>query len=130
MQKKLNSFTASVTQMSRHNQMEFVKDISFLAEIAVSEYRSRNSSGYKNDVTMYQNNQMLKSLYMLYHLLLLIIFQALSASDLNLVMFVCETVNPNQVFDQEPCPLHQPVLLSLIQQLSADLVNHTKLKHK
>ncbi|XP_064640360.1 enhancer of mRNA-decapping protein 4-like isoform X2 [Lineus longissimus] len=56
--------------------------------------------------------------------------QALSASDLNLVMFVCDTVNPTQVFEQEPCPLQQPVLLSLIQQLSADLGNHTELKHK
>ncbi|XP_013379353.1 enhancer of mRNA-decapping protein 4 isoform X2 [Lingula anatina] len=56
--------------------------------------------------------------------------QALSASDLSLVMYVCETVNPSQVFNQTPCPLQQPVLLSLIQQLSADLGNNTELKHK
>lgn len=56
--------------------------------------------------------------------------EALSASNLDLVMFVCETVNPQQVFNQTPCPLHQPVLLSLIQQLSADLANSTELKHK
>lgn len=55
---------------------------------------------------------------------------ALSASDLNLVMFVCETVDPSQVFTQVPCPLKQPVLLSLIQQLSADLTSNTQLKHK
>lgn len=45
-------------------------------------------------------------------------------------MFVCETVNPSQVFNQSPCPLQQPVLLSLIQQLSADIGNNTELKHK
>lgn len=56
--------------------------------------------------------------------------QALSASNLDLVVFVCETVNPSQVFNQSPCPLQQPVLLSLIQQLSADIGNNTELKHK
>ncbi|XP_021913253.1 enhancer of mRNA-decapping protein 4 isoform X2 [Zootermopsis nevadensis] len=56
--------------------------------------------------------------------------QALSASDLSLVVFICEKVNPQQVFNQTPCPLQQPVLLSLIQQLSADMSNHTELKHK
>ncbi|KAK3085774.1 hypothetical protein FSP39_008550 [Pinctada imbricata] len=56
--------------------------------------------------------------------------QALSAANLDLVVFVCETVNPSQVFNQSPCPLQQPVLLSLIQQLSADIGNNTELKHK
>ncbi|KAH3855139.1 hypothetical protein DPMN_097700 [Dreissena polymorpha] len=56
--------------------------------------------------------------------------QALSAANLDLVMSLCEVVNPSQVFNQSPCPLQQPVLLSLIQQLSAELENHTELKHK
>nr|CAD7426114.1 unnamed protein product [Timema monikensis] len=56
--------------------------------------------------------------------------QALSASDLALVVFVCEKVNPQQVFNQSPCPLQQPVLLSLIQQLSADMSNQTEIKFK
>lgn len=56
--------------------------------------------------------------------------QALSASDLSLVVFICEKVNPQQVFNQSPCPLQQHVLLSLIQQLSADMSNYTELKHK
>lgn len=56
--------------------------------------------------------------------------QALSASDLSLVVFICEKVNPQQVFNQTPCPLQQHVLLSLIQQLSADMANYTDLKHK
>ena len=47
-----------------------------------------------------------------------------------MVVFVCETVNPAQIFNQIPCPLEQPVLLSLIQQLSADIGNNTELKHK
>ncbi|CAC5393442.1 EDC4 [Mytilus coruscus] len=56
--------------------------------------------------------------------------QALSAANLELVVFVCETVNPAQIFNQTPCPLEQPVLLSLIQQLSADIGQNTELKHK
>ncbi|XP_069459940.1 enhancer of mRNA-decapping protein 4 isoform X2 [Ambystoma mexicanum] len=54
--------------------------------------------------------------------------KALTASDLNLVRYVCETVDPQQVLGQHPCPLSQPVLLSLIQQLAADLGNRTELK--
>jgi len=60
----------------------------------------------------------------------LLLLQALSAANLELVMSLCEAVNPSQVFNQTPCPLQQPVLLSLIQQLSADLENQTELKHK
>uniref|UniRef100_A0A1B6MJB4 Uncharacterized protein n=1 Tax=Graphocephala atropunctata TaxID=36148 RepID=A0A1B6MJB4_9HEMI len=56
--------------------------------------------------------------------------QALSASDLNLVVFACEKVNPQQLFGQTPCPLQQHVLLSLVQQLSADMNNNTDIKHK
>ncbi|XP_077312780.1 enhancer of mRNA-decapping protein 4 isoform X1 [Lithobates pipiens] len=54
--------------------------------------------------------------------------QALTASDLNLILYVCETVDSQQVFGQHPCPLTQPVLLSLIQQLSFDLGTRTELK--
>ncbi|XP_074645711.1 enhancer of mRNA-decapping protein 4-like isoform X2 [Tubulanus polymorphus] len=56
--------------------------------------------------------------------------QALSASDLSLVMFVCENMDAVNVFGQTPCPLQQPVLLSLIQQLSADFSSNTELKHR
>ncbi|XP_048253364.1 enhancer of mRNA-decapping protein 4-like isoform X2 [Haliotis rufescens] len=55
---------------------------------------------------------------------------ALSASNLELVMFTCENVNPSLVFGQDPCPLKQPVLLSLVNQLSADFTSHTELKIK
>ena len=58
------------------------------------------------------------------------LFQALTASDLSSVMLVCETVDPAQLFEQSPCPLKQPILLSLIQQLSADLTNKTEIKHR
>uniref|UniRef100_A0A4W4HEA3 Enhancer of mRNA-decapping protein 4 n=1 Tax=Electrophorus electricus TaxID=8005 RepID=A0A4W4HEA3_ELEEL len=54
--------------------------------------------------------------------------QALSAADLNLVLYVCETIDSQQVFGQHPCPLHQAVLLSLIQQLSTSLATRTDLK--
>lgn len=42
---------------------------------------------------------------------------ALSANSLRLVVATCEMVNPMQVFSQDRCPLSQPVLLALIQQL-------------
>uniref|UniRef100_A0AAY4EUE7 Enhancer of mRNA-decapping protein 4 n=1 Tax=Denticeps clupeoides TaxID=299321 RepID=A0AAY4EUE7_9TELE len=54
--------------------------------------------------------------------------QALSAADLNLVLYVCETIDSQQVFGQTPCPLIQPVLLSLIQQLSTNLGTRSELK--
>ncbi|XP_056273704.1 enhancer of mRNA-decapping protein 4 isoform X2 [Pseudoliparis swirei] len=54
--------------------------------------------------------------------------QALSATDLNLVLYVCETIDSQQVFGQHPCPLSQPVLLSLIQQLSSSLTTRSELK--
>lgn len=54
--------------------------------------------------------------------------QALSATDLNLVLYVCETIDSQQVFGQHPCPLSQPVLLSLIQQLSSSLSTRSELK--
>lgn len=62
--------------------------------------------------------------------------QALSASDLGLVVLVCERTEPDRVFsavgpDQNPrCILQQPVILSLVQQLSADLGHRTELKHR
>ncbi|CAK8695530.1 unnamed protein product [Clavelina lepadiformis] len=55
---------------------------------------------------------------------------ALTAADLNLVMYVCETVDPSVVFGVSPCPLQQPILLSLIQQLSSDLASKTEIKLK
>ncbi|XP_033625573.1 enhancer of mRNA-decapping protein 4-like isoform X2 [Asterias rubens] len=53
---------------------------------------------------------------------------ALSAADLRAVIFVCNAVKPDDLFGTERCPLDQPVLLSLIQQLSHDLGNTTLLK--
>ncbi|XP_011302813.1 enhancer of mRNA-decapping protein 4 [Fopius arisanus] len=63
--------------------------------------------------------------------------QALSASDLGLVVYVCEKTEPARVFpgpgapgQNSRCLLQQPVILSLVQQLSADLGHRTELKHK
>lgn len=56
--------------------------------------------------------------------------EALTANDLTLVMLVCEAVNHEQLFSQLPCPLTQPILLSLIQQLCCDLTAHLELKQK
>ncbi|CAF1247376.1 unnamed protein product [Rotaria sordida] len=55
---------------------------------------------------------------------------ALSASDLNLVLYLCENVRPTELFSIQPCPLQTPVLLSLIQQLSADLNTYQELKYR
>ncbi|XP_014468232.1 PREDICTED: enhancer of mRNA-decapping protein 4 isoform X2 [Dinoponera quadriceps] len=61
--------------------------------------------------------------------------QALSASDLGLVVLVCERTEPSTVFScagaqGSRCILQQPVILSLVQQLSADLGHRTELKHR
>lgn len=53
---------------------------------------------------------------------------ALVANDLNLVEFTLEKADYKQVFN--PCPLQQPVLLSLIQQIAADMNNHNDLKQR
>lgn len=54
--------------------------------------------------------------------------QALLANDLHLVEYALERADYNLVFN--PCPLEQTVLLSLIQQISADMSNHSELKQK
>ena len=53
---------------------------------------------------------------------------ALTANSLPIVVSTCEKVNPNQIFHQNPCPLSQEVLLSLIQQLAQNLESYTDLK--
>ncbi|KAJ8729730.1 hypothetical protein PYW08_001311 [Mythimna loreyi] len=55
--------------------------------------------------------------------------QALSASDLALVMCACRAADPVLVFGP-PCKLKQHVLLSLVQQLAADMQRDTPLKHR
>lgn len=53
---------------------------------------------------------------------------ALSTSDLHLVIYLCQQVDPDVLFDKVPCLLCQPVLLSLIQQLSVNLQDDLELK--
>jgi hypothetical protein len=66
---------------------------------------------------------------------------ALCAADLNLLINLCELVSPTKVFEQtvDPlnsksskpqCQLQQPVILSLIQQLSQDFSANVELKLK
>ena len=44
---------------------------------------------------------------------------------------VCEMLDPQQLFSEgAPCPLQQPVLLALVQQLSADLSKKTDIKRR
>ncbi|PIK58038.1 putative enhancer of mRNA-decapping protein 4 [Apostichopus japonicus] len=52
---------------------------------------------------------------------------ALNAADLRALMFACKKVEMELVFGEE-CALEQPVLLSLIHQLSHDLSTDTELK--
>jgi enhancer of mRNA-decapping protein 4 len=54
--------------------------------------------------------------------------QALVTSDLALLDFTIENADHSKVFD--PCPLEQSVLLSLIQQLTADMTKFNELKLK
>lgn len=53
---------------------------------------------------------------------------ALIANDLSLVEFTIKKAEFTSVF--QPCNLEQTVLLSLIQQLSADMKHHSELKQK
>ncbi|XP_060802162.1 enhancer of mRNA-decapping protein 4 [Amyelois transitella] len=53
---------------------------------------------------------------------------ALSASDLTLVVAACRACEPSAVF--APCKLKQHVLLSLVQQLAADMTRDTHLKYR
>jgi enhancer of mRNA-decapping protein 4 len=55
---------------------------------------------------------------------------ALTASDLQLVMMLCKQVDPVQLFEREENTLPQPIILSLIQQLSSDLATDTETKTK
>ncbi|BFZ12945.1 hypothetical protein BsWGS_15983 [Bradybaena similaris] len=55
---------------------------------------------------------------------------ALSAGNLDLVVYTCEAADPYNIFAKSPCPLTQPVLLSLISQLSANLDKSFDLKMK
>lgn len=56
-------------------------------------------------------------------------FQALCASNLDLVLFVCERVSSEDIF-QPPYELRTPIVLSLIQQLSHDLCTNTEIKYR
>jgi hypothetical protein len=54
---------------------------------------------------------------------------ALSTSSLELVTYLCHQVSPDEVFNtNSQCPLSQPVLLSLIQQITVDLSQDIELK--
>ncbi|CAG5131068.1 unnamed protein product [Candidula unifasciata] len=55
---------------------------------------------------------------------------ALSAGNLDLVVYTCEAADPYNIFAKSPCPLTQPVLLSLISQLTANLDKSFDLKMK
>eukprot|EP01135_Chromosphaera_perkinsii_P007850 Nk52_evm42s1020 gene=Nk52_evmTU42s1020 len=54
--------------------------------------------------------------------------KALSCSNLQIVTKLCNMVEPRSVFAQHPCPLDNPIILSLIQQLSFNLMKDTKVK--
>lgn len=54
--------------------------------------------------------------------------QALISNDLSLVEFTLEKASFNAVFN--PCPLEQTVLLSLIQQITADMSRYSELKNR
>lgn len=53
---------------------------------------------------------------------------ALISSDLSLLEFTLEKSDINKVFN--PCPLEQTVLMSLIQQLTADMNKYSELKNR
>jgi len=58
---------------------------------------------------------------------------ALSASNLGLVLFTCRQIDPVDLFNPNNpnvSPLTQPIILSLVQQLSQNLREDTEIKTK
>ena len=55
---------------------------------------------------------------------------ALNAEELAFVLYVCQRVDSEELFSKKDCCLSQPIILSLIQQLSVDLTEQTELKVK
>ena len=55
---------------------------------------------------------------------------ALTRSDLPLVMYICKQINPEELFDQQPPPVSQAILLSLVHHLAADFNEDLDLKLK
>lgn len=56
--------------------------------------------------------------------------QALVSNDLSLVEFTIEKANFDAIFKSSSCPLEQTVLLSLIQQLTADMNRYSEIKNR
>ena len=48
-------------------------------------------------------------------------FQALTKQDLGVVVDTCRMVDMRAILSMRPCPISQPILLSLLQQLSSEL---------
>lgn len=55
--------------------------------------------------------------------------QALISNDLSLVEFTIDKADFSQVF-KSPCPLEQTVLLSLVQQITADMTRYSEMKNR
>ena len=53
---------------------------------------------------------------------------ALAANDLDLVLQLCKALEPSYIFNLQPLPLEQAVILSLIQQLTQRLEEETDVK--
>lgn len=118
-----------IKNISDHINMAFSKQSEELENHLRSAVRSNavtpalpnvDTSSYRTQINEYLRQKDISSAFQ----------HALMASDLSLVVYVCEKVDPTMLFKQTPCPLPQNVLLSLIQQLSADLLNHSDLKHR
>lgn len=105
------------------NQMRRSGTVTPLPGGAADNFNAQNAN---NDV-QYQISQYLKKGF--YNSA----FQsALCAANLSLLENLCELISPAQAFDQQitkkEAKLQQPVILSLIQQLSQDMNSNTDLK--
>lgn len=93
-----------------------------------NSYDQTNSS-YSNQQQMHQDTQLQITQHLKKGAINNAFQVALCAADLNLLENLCELVSPSQAFDAKS-KLQQPVILSLIQQLSQDLNSNTELKLK
>ncbi|KAK9857167.1 hypothetical protein WJX84_000114 [Apatococcus fuscideae] len=53
---------------------------------------------------------------------------ALSAEDVDIVIWLCTHLDPAEVLSRQPAKLSQTIILALIQQLGQDLQQDTKTK--
>ncbi|XP_050529005.1 enhancer of mRNA-decapping protein 4 [Daktulosphaira vitifoliae] len=122
----MNTIIKQTEKTILNAQIDMQKQLSRL----VSKKSSSQLESYVNDAESISRLYMMISDLLQNGDIVLAFEKALSASNLDLVLYVCENVSvpPEELF--QAVSMKTPIVLSLIQQLSFDLTNNTELKHK